>query len=148
MVEFETPLYVEDIRKILPHRFPFLLVDRVTELEPGVRAAGYKMVTANEPQFTGHFPEFAIMPGVLMVEAIAQLGGIAVMVKPEYANKRPILAGVDGFRFRRPVRPGDKLDLEITIDRLRGTMGKGRGKATVDGDLVCEGSIVFAVADE
>lgn len=146
-MEFDVPMYIEQIRDILPHRYPFLLVDRVTEITPGKRAVGYKMVTANEPHFTGHFPEMSLMPGVLMVEAIAQLGGIAVLGMPEYRSKRPMLAGVDGFRFRRPVRPGDKLDMEIEIDRLRGQMGKGTGKATVNGELVCEGTILFAIAD-
>lgn len=146
MTEFTLPLYAEQLRELLPHRYPFLLVDRVTELEPGKRAAGYKLVSANEPQFTGHFPEYNLMPGVLIVEAMAQVGGIAVLAVPELAGKRPMLAGIDEVRFRGQVRPGDKLDMEVTIERLRGSMGRGRGVAKVDGQVVCEGAILFALA--
>ncbi len=145
-LELTLPLYAEDIRKLLPHRYPFLLVDRVTELTPGNRAVGYKMVTANEPQFTGHFPEFNIMPGVLIAEAMAQLGGIAIMVNPGFTGKRPMLTGLDNFRFRRPVRPGDKLEIDITIDRMHGSMGQGSGIAKVDGEICAQGNILFAFA--
>ena len=144
-MDISLPLYAEDIRRILPHRYPFLLVDRVTELEPGKRAAGYKMVSANEPHFTGHFPEYNLMPGVLIAEAMAQLGGIAVLLVPELAGKQPMLAGLDEMRFRGQVRPGDKLEMETEIDRLRGSIGRGRGVARVDGQVVCEGTIVFAL---
>jgi 3-hydroxyacyl-[acyl-carrier-protein] dehydratase len=144
--ELKLPLSVDDIANILPHRYPFLLVDRVTELEPGKRAVGYKMVTVNEPHFTGHFPGYPLMPGVLILEALAQLGGIAVLTVPELSQKRPMLTGVDEFRFRGQVRPGDKLDMDVTIDRLRGSMGKGHGVATVDGQVVAEGNILFALA--
>lgn len=145
--ELHLPLYVEDIRNILPHRYPFLLVDRVTEIDPGVRVKGYKMVTANEPHFTGHFPEYSIMPGVLIVEAMAQLGGVAVLAQPEFQGKRPLLSGIDGARFRGQVRPGDKLDMEIVIDRLKGHLGKGKATAHVDGKLVAEATILFAIVD-
>ncbi|MCF8567188.1 3-hydroxyacyl-ACP dehydratase FabZ [Alicyclobacillus tolerans] len=144
-MDISLPLYAEDIRRILPHRYPFLLVDRVTELEPGKRAAGYKMVSANEPHFTGHFPEYNLMPGVLIAEAMAQLGGIAVLLVPELAGKQPMLAGLDEMRFRGQVRPGDKLEMETEIDRLRGSIGRGRGVARVDGQVVCEGTIIFAL---
>jgi 3-hydroxyacyl-[acyl-carrier-protein] dehydratase len=144
--ELNLPLYAEDLRKLLPHRYPFLLIDRVTDLTPGKRAVGYKLVTANEPHFTGHFPEFNIMPGVLIAEAMAQLGGIAILVNPEFTGKRPMLTGLDKFRFRRPVRPGDKLEMDITIDRMRGTMGQGSGVATVDGEIAAQGTILFAFA--
>jgi 3-hydroxyacyl-[acyl-carrier-protein] dehydratase len=147
MDELQLPLYAEQIRKILPHRYPFLLVDRVTELVPGERAVGYKLVSQNEPQFTGHFPEFSLFPGVLTVEAMAQLGGVAILMKPEFQNKLPVFAGVDGVRFRGQVRPGDKLDMELTIDRLRGSMGKGTGIAKVDGKVVCEGTLMFALTE-
>lgn len=146
-MEFNLPLYAEDIRKILPHRYPFLLVDRVTEIQPGKLVRGYKMVTANEPHFTGHYPDYNIMPGVLITEAMAQLGGVAVLSQPEFQNKRPVLSGIDGARFRQQVRPGDKLDLEIEIERLKGRMGKGNGKAFVDGKLVAEATILFAIID-
>lgn len=144
-MDLTLPLYAEDIRRILPHRYPFLLVDRVTELEVGKRAVGYKLVTANEPHFTGHFPEYMLMPGVLIAEAMAQLGGIAVLSVPELAGKQPMFGGIDNMRFRGQVRPGDKLEMDVTIDRLRATMGKGRGVATVDGKVVCEGEMVFAL---
>ena len=146
MAEFELPMYVEDIRKVLPHRYPFLLIDRVTELEPGKRAVGYKMVSVNEPHFTGHFPDYPLMPGVLMVEAMAQLGGVAVLALSEMEGKLPMFAGIDSCRFRGQVRPGDKLLLDVTIDRLRGSMGRGHGVATVDGEKVCEATILFALA--
>ena len=144
-MDISLPLYAEDIRRILPHRYPFLLVDRVTELEPGKRAVGYKMVSANEPHFTGHFPEYNLMPGVLIAEAMAQLGGIAVLLVPEFAGKQPMLAGLDEMRFRGQVRPGDKLEMETEIDRLRGSIGRCRGVARVDGQVVCEGTIIFAL---
>jgi len=143
--ELKLPLYAEDIRQILPHRYPFLLIDRITAITPGKVAEGYKLVSSNEPHFTGHYPEFSIMPGVLIIEAMAQLGGIAVLTLPDLAGKRPILAGVDSVRFRSPVRPGDKLEMVVTIDKLRGSMGKGHGVATVDGQVVCEGDILFAL---
>lgn len=146
MSDWKLPLYAEDIRRILPHRYPLLLVDRVTELEPGKRIAGYKLVSANEPQFQGHFPEYSLMPGVLIVEAMAQLGGIAVLTLPECAGKLPMFAGIDRLRFRGQVRPGDRLDMWVEIDRLRGSMGKGHGAASVDGRTVCEGEILFALA--
>lgn len=146
MSDFELPLYAEQIRQILPHRYPFLLVDRVTELVPGEKAVGYKLISQNEPQFTGHFPEFSLFPGVLTVEAMAQLGGVAILMKPEFKDKLPVFAGIDGVRFRGQVRPGDKLDMELTIDRLRGSMGKGTGIARVDGKVVCEGTLMFALA--
>jgi 3-hydroxyacyl-[acyl-carrier-protein] dehydratase len=145
LADLTLPLYPEDIRTLLPHRYPFLLVDRVTQLIPGRRAIGYKMVTANEPHFNGHFPEYNLMPGVLIIEALAQLGGIAVMALPEMAGRRPMMAGLDEARFRGQVRPGDKLEMDVTIDKLRGSMGKGSGVAKVDGNVVCEGKLLFAL---
>lgn len=147
-MEFTLPFYAEEIRHFLPHRYPFLLVDRVTELEPGVRVKGYKLVTANEPHFTGHYPEYNIMPGVLITEAMSQLGGIAILSQPEFQGKRPLLSGIDGARFRAQVRPGDKLDMEMTIERLKGRLGKGKGTAHVDGKLVAEATILFAIVDD
>jgi 3-hydroxyacyl-[acyl-carrier-protein] dehydratase len=146
VTDWTLPLSAEDIRRLLPHRYPFLLVDRVTELEPGKRAVGYKMVTANEPHFTGHFPEYMLMPGVLIAEAMAQLGGVALLALPELKGRRPMLTGLDGVRFRGQVRPGDRLDMQVEIDRLRGSMGRGYGEAFVDGQKVCEGTILFALA--
>lgn len=140
-------LNIQEIMALLPHRYPFLLVDRVLELEPGVRAVGEKLVTINEPFFQGHFPDFPIMPGVLIVEALAQTGAVAVLSLEEYRGKLAFFAGIDKVRFRRPVHPGDTLRLEVTMEKLRRSVGKGAGKATVAGQLVCEGEILFALGE-
>jgi 3-hydroxyacyl-[acyl-carrier-protein] dehydratase len=138
-----------EIRATLPHRYPFLLVDRIVEISAdGKRAVGIKCVSANEPFFQGHFPDLPIMPGVLIVEALAQCGGAALMSGLEREGKLAMLAGIDGFRFRRPVVPGDQLRLEVTLAKLRGPVGKIDARATVDGQLVCEGEITFAIADK
>ncbi len=137
-------LSFSEIQKILPHRYPFLLVDRVTEInETGIY--GYKQVSGNEPFFQGHFPEYPVMPGVLIVEACAQLGAVFLLGKPEYQGRIAFLTGLDGWRFRRQVVPGDKLTMEMTDLQLRETFGKGKAKATVDGALVAEGTILFAI---
>ncbi|NBJ68775.1 MULTISPECIES: 3-hydroxyacyl-ACP dehydratase FabZ [Clostridia] len=136
---------IEQIKEIIPHRYPFLLVDRVTEVEEGKRVAGLKNVTANEPFFQGHFPEYAVMPGVLIVEALAQLGAIAMLGKKENRGKIGFLAGIDNCRFKRQVRPGDQLQMEVEILRLKGPIGKGKAVATVDGELACEAEIMFAI---
>lgn len=138
---------IEEIKAILPHRYPFLLVDRIDELEEGVRAVGTKNVTINEPFFQGHFPEYAVMPGVLIVEALAQVGAVAMLMKEENRGKLGFLAGIDGFRFKQQVRPGDTLRLEVEITRLKGPVGKGHARATVDGKLAAEGEIMFAIGD-
>lgn len=139
------PLEAADIMRILPHRYPFLMIDRVVELEPGVRAVALKAVTANEPQFTGHFPDRPIMPGVLMVEALAQTAGIAVVTLPEYRGKLGLFAGIDECRFKRMVVPGDTLRLEATVEKLRGVFGRLRAVATVDGEVAVEAviSVIF-----
>ena len=139
------PLQAADIMRIIPHRYPFLLIDRVIELEPGKRAVGLKAVTANEPQFTGHFPGRPIMPGVLMVEALAQTGAVAVLSLPEYAGKLALFAGIDECRFRRTVLPGDTLRLEVTLEKLRGVFGRGRAVASVDGEIAVEATISFVI---
>lgn len=141
--------FLNDIRRVLPHRYPFLLVDRILEVsEDGSRAVAIKNVTANEPFFQGHFPDNAIMPGVLIVEALAQAGGAALLGKGMGAGKLAMLAGIDGFRFRRPVVPGDTLRLEVELLKMRGPIGRVRGRALVDGQLAAEGEITFAlVAD-
>ena len=138
---------IREIMDILPHRYPFLLVDRVIELEAGKRAVGIKNVSMNEPFFQGHFPGYPVMPGVLIAEALAQLGAVAVLSCDEYRDKLPVFAGMDKFRFRRQVMPGDQLRLEAEIIRLRGTIGKGSVKATVDGEIAAEGEILFALTD-
>ncbi|WP_100009921.1 3-hydroxyacyl-ACP dehydratase FabZ [Lentibacillus sediminis] len=136
---------VEEIKEIIPHRYPFLLVDKVTEMEEGKRVAGIKNVTANEPFFQGHFPEYAVMPGVLMVEALAQVGAIAVLGMEANKGKLGYLAGVDKCRFKRQVRPGDQLEMEVEILKIKGPIGKGKGIAKVDGEIACEAEITFAI---
>ena len=139
-------LGIEAIQSVLPHRYPFLLVDRILEVaEDGSRAVGLKNVTINDPFFQGHFPGYPIMPGVLIIEALAQTGGAALLRRAEAAGKLAVLAGVDGFRFRRPVVPGDTLRLEVTLTRFRGAVGKLQGRALVDGQVVAEGEITFAL---
>jgi 3-hydroxyacyl-[acyl-carrier-protein] dehydratase len=140
-------LSTQEIMAIIPHRYPFLLIDRVLELEPGVRALAEKLVTANEPQFTGHFPGNPIMPGVLIVEALAQAGAVAALSVPENAGKLVLFAGIDGVRFKRVVRPGDALRLEVRLDRMRRGIGKGHGRATVGDELACEAELLFAVTE-
>jgi 3-hydroxyacyl-[acyl-carrier-protein] dehydratase len=135
-----------DIQKIIPHRYPFLLVDKIIEMESGKRAVGIKNVTANEPFFLGHFPGYPVMPGVLMIEAIAQVGAVAVLSMPENKGKLAFFAGVDDVRFKRQVVPGDTLRIEVTLTRVRGPIGQGVGEATVDGQLACRGSFMFALA--
>ncbi|CAN5628198.1 3-hydroxyacyl-ACP dehydratase FabZ [soil metagenome] len=136
-----------EIREIIPHRYPFLLVDKIEELEPGEMAIGVKNVTQNEPFFQGHFPDYPVMPGVLIVEAMAQVGAVGVMVKEEYRDKLALFAGIDGVRFRRQVVPGDVLRMEVRIERLKGRIGRGKGLATVDGEKACEAELMFAFAD-
>jgi 3-hydroxyacyl-[acyl-carrier-protein] dehydratase len=140
-------LTTQEIMAIIPHRYPFLLIDRILELEPGRRAVGEKLVTIGEPFFQGHFPDFPIMPGVLIVEALAQTACVAALSVPEYQGKIGLFAGIDSARFKRPVRPGDTLRLEITLDKMRRNIGRGSGKATVDGQLACEAQLLFAMAD-
>ncbi|MGE0539671.1 MAG: 3-hydroxyacyl-ACP dehydratase FabZ [Dehalococcoidia bacterium] len=135
------------ILDVLPHRYPFLLIDRMTEVEPGVRAAGIKQVTINEWFFQGHFPGQPVMPGVLMVEALAQVGAVALLSQPEHQGKIVFFAGIDGVRFRRMVVPGDTLTLNVELTKMRGRVGKGRGEGRVDGQLAVEGELTFAIGD-
>ena len=141
-------LEVEEILSILPHRYPFLLVDRIVEIDPPHRAVGIKQVTANEPHFEGHFPTYPVMPGVLIVEAMAQVGGVAVLSSPDYAGKLALFAGIDKVRFKRQVKPGDTLRIEVELAQIRRGIGMGSGTATVDGDLACRGEIMFALVDK
>ena len=148
MKALELPLGPAAIRELIPHRYPFLLVDRVEELEPGVRAVGIKNVTQNEPFFQGHFPDYPVMPGVLIVEAMAQVGAVGVMTLEDYQGKLALFAGIDGVRFRRQVIPGDVLRMEVEISRLKGRIGRGKGSATVNGERACEAELMFAFADK
>ena len=143
----DTSFDITRIQEILPHRYPFLLVDRVTAVEPGVRATGIKQVTVNEWFFQGHFPSQPVMPGVLIVEALAQVGAVALLSRPEHAGRIVYFAGIDGVRFRRVVVPGDTLELSVELTRLRGRVGKGRGEARVGGQLAAEGEFTFAIGD-
>ncbi|MDD2555161.1 MAG: 3-hydroxyacyl-ACP dehydratase FabZ [Syntrophaceticus sp.] len=138
-------LNIDEIMSILPHRYPFLLVDRILELEPGKRAVGLKNVTINEPFFQGHFPGTPVLPGVLILEALAQVGACALLGQEEHKNSLAYLAGVDKFRFRRVVVPGDQLLLEVEMLKLKASIGKAKGKATVDGDTAAEGEFLFAL---
>jgi 3-hydroxyacyl-[acyl-carrier-protein] dehydratase len=134
----------QSIKNVIRHRYPFLLVDGILELEEGKRAVGVKAVTANEEYFTGHFPKSPVMPGVLIVEALAQVSAVVMLTKDENKGKLGFLAGIDKCRFKRQVRPGDRLRLEVEITRLKGPIGKGKGIATVDGEIVCETELIFA----
>lgn len=138
---------VRQIQAIIPHRPPFLLIDRILEVEPGVRAVGLKNVTMNEPFFAGHFPDFPVMPGVLIVEALAQVGAAAILMVEANRGKIAMFAGIDNLRFRGQVTPGDTLTLSVEIIRLKGPIGKGKAVASVDGKTVVEGEIMFALTD-
>ncbi|NJN14866.1 MAG: 3-hydroxyacyl-ACP dehydratase FabZ [Oscillochloris sp.] len=140
-------LNIQEIMAIIPHRYPFLLIDKIVELEPGQRAVGEKLVTAAEPHFQGHFPDNPIMPGVLIIEALAQTGAVAALSLPENKGKLALFAGIDNARFKRPVRPGDVLRLEVSLDRFRRGIGKGTARATIAGQLACEAGLMFAIVD-
>ncbi|MBA2871217.1 3-hydroxyacyl-[acyl-carrier-protein] dehydratase [Anoxybacillus calidus] len=141
-------LDIQQIKEIIPHRYPFLLVDRILEIEEGKRAVGIKNVTANEEFFNGHFPNYPVMPGVLIVEALAQVGAVAMLKKEENRGRLAFFAGIDNCRFKKQVTPGDQLRLEVEIIRAKGAIGKGKGIATVDGEIVCETEIMFALGDK
>lgn len=136
-----------EIQKIIPHRFPMLLIDRVTEMEEGVRAVGIKNVTANEPFFQGHFPGNPIMPGVLITEALAQLGCVLLLSMEENKGKIGVFTGINNFKFRKQVTPGDTLKLEVELTQYRRRMGKANVRATVDGEVAAAGEISFAVVE-
>lgn len=134
-----------EIMKLIPHRYPFLLVDRITECVPGQYVKGYKNITMNEQLFEGHFPGNPIFPGVLMVEAMAQISAGMVMTMPQYAGKLALFAGIDGVRFKKIVRPGDKLEFNCEVLKLKGPIIKSKCTATVEGELACEAELMCAV---
>ncbi len=135
------------IQEIIPHRYPFLLVDKIIELEPGQRAVGLKNVTANEHFFVGHFPGYPVMPGVLIIEALAQVGAVAILSLEANRGKIAFFAGIDQVRFRGQVTPGDTLTLEMQITRARGSIGKGTAVAKIGEQIVVEGELMFALND-
>lgn len=140
---------IEEIQQLLPHRYPFALVDRIIDFVPGKKAVGIKNVTFNEPQFQGHFPGRPLMPGVLIVEAMAQVGGIVLkkMAGSDASGGLFVFAGIDKVRFRRPVTPGDQLIITAEILKVKGRFGKMQAIATVDGQLVAEGELMFSLMD-
>lgn len=140
-------LEIEQIMQVLPHRYPFLLVDRVIEVTPGKRAVALKNISVNEPQFTGHFPGRPIMPGVLIVEALAQVAGIALLRLEEHHGKLALIVGIDGMRFRRQVKPGDQLILSAELLKAKATIGRVRVEARVEDALVAEGELLFSLVD-
>ncbi len=140
-------LDVEMIRRILPHRYPMLLVDRILEIEAGKRCVGIKNVTINEYFFEGHFPGQAIMPGVLILEAMAQVGGVLMLSNPEYAKKVPVIGGVENVRFRKPVVPGDCLVSEVEVIYVRKNFGKVKMVARVNNEVVASADLTFGLID-
>jgi 3-hydroxyacyl-[acyl-carrier-protein] dehydratase len=147
-VPTQAPLNRAEIEEILPHRDPFLLIDEVVELEPGHRVVARKRVRPDEWYLAGHFPGRPIMPGVLIVEAMAQTGAVAVLCSEENRGRLALFAGIDGVRFKRLVEPGDELELSCELERVRGPIGKGRAEARVDGKLAARGTLTFAVEPE
>ena len=141
----QTTLGREQIEAILPHRDPFLLIDEVVELEPGARVVARKHVRGDEWWFAGHFPGRPVMPGVLIVEAMAQTGAVAVLSLEENRGRIAFFGGIDGVRFKRIVEPGDELDLECTLETVRGPIGRGKARATVGGKLAARATLTFAV---
>lgn len=138
-------LNTQEIMKIIPHRYPFLLVDKVLVQETGLQGIGYKNVTMNEPYFQGHFPDMPVMPGVLIVESMAQVGAVLLLSDEKFKGKTAFFAGINKVRFKRKVVPGDTLKMEVRLTKIRGSIGIGEGKAYVGDELACEGEFLFAI---
>ena len=141
----ETILDSNAIQKIIPHRYPMLLIDRVIELEPGQKATAIRNVTINEEVFNGHFPQNPVLPGALIVESLAQTGAVALLSEPEFAGKTAYFRGIKSAEFRKVVRPGDTLRLEVELEKVRGQVGLGKGVATVDGKKACTAELTFLI---
>lgn len=135
----------KEIMEIIPHRYPFLLIDTIEELQPGVRALGKKCVSMNEPYFQGHFPGNPVMPGVLIIEALAQVGAVAILSRPEWKGRTAYFAGIDKAKFRQKVLPGDVLMLEMEIIKVKGPVGVGKATATVNGKVAATAELTFAI---
>ena len=138
-------LNIEQIQALIPHRYPFLLVDKITECTPGQGAKGIKCVTTNEPFFQGHFPNYKVMPGVLIIEALAQVGAVAILSVPENRGKLALFGGIKNARFKQQVRPGDVLELECELTAQRGPVGFGTATAKVNGKTACKAELTFAL---
>ena len=138
-------LNIEEIKGIILHRYPFLFIDKVLIEEVGLKGIGYKNVTINEPFFQGHFPNMPVMPGVLIVESMAQVGAVILLSDEKHKGKTPYFAGINKVRFKRKVVPGDTLKMEVVLTRIRGSIGIGEGKAYVGDELACEGEFLFAI---
>ena len=138
-------LNIEQIQEIIPHRPPFLLVDKITDYVPGEWAKGIKAVTVNEPFFVGHFPQYRVMPGVLIIEALAQVGAVAILSLPENKGKLAFFGGIKNARFKKQVRPGDVLELSCELIERRGPVGFGKAVAKVDGKVAAQGELTFAI---
>lgn len=138
---------IEEIFKCLPHRYPMLLVDRIVEMEPGKHCVGLKNVTVNESFFQGHYPGKPIMPGVLIVEAMAQAGALMLLSDEAYTGRIPLIGAIDNVKFKRPVVPGDQLRSEITLEWIRGSIGRIKGSATVDGEVCCQMEMTFKLLE-
>lgn len=141
-------LDTEQLRAVLPHRYPFLLVDRIVEMEPGVRAVGKKNVTINEPFFQGHWPHRAVMPAVLILEALAQVGGVILLAMEEHRGENAYFVGINKARFRKPVLPGDTLMMTVNVRKIKGTFGTVDAVAEVDGQAVASAELMFALAPD
>lgn len=138
-------LNIEQIKEIIPHRYPFLLIDRVVDYEPGLKATAIKCVSNNEPFFQGHFPQKPVMPGVLIIEALAQTGAIAILTLPENKGKIALFGGIKNAKFKKQVVPGDVLELQCELVTRKGPIGIGEAKAFVDGKLACQATLTFAI---